>query len=150
MSRRTFHILILSFAFPFCCIGVSWAQCAEMHDSHRLYAALHAQPGFYGDYSLETVDFVLINDSDQVLESSPGSWILVIDGKAAPDPGGQLWAGGKPAGGYRTVKPCQTFRFGKGLRVSEYFPEAHDYRVYWKAATFQSDVIVVRGGLVQR
>jgi hypothetical protein len=43
----------LSFAFPFCCIGVSWAQCAVVKDSQRLHAALHAQPRFYGDCSIE-------------------------------------------------------------------------------------------------
>jgi len=150
MGRQTFNILILSFVFPFCCLRVSWAQCAGMKGGRGLHGALHAQPGFFGDYSLETIEFVLMSDSDQVLESSPGSWVLVIDDKPAPDPGGQLWAGGKPTGGYGTARPCQTFRFGKALPIKEYFPEARDYRVYWKAATFRSNVIVVRGGPVQR
>ncbi len=54
--------------------------------------------------------------------------------------------GGRPAGGYGTVKPCQTFRFGKALRIKQYFPEARDYRVYWKAAQFRSNTIVIKGG----
>jgi hypothetical protein len=87
----------------------------------------------------------LANDSDHALDSGTSSWVLVIDDKQAPDPGGQLWMGGKPAGGYDTVRPGQTYQFGKALPLKQYFPEPRDYRVYWKAAGFRSNVVVVKG-----
>lgn len=38
------------------------------------------------------------------------------------------------------------FQFGKALPIREYFPEARDYKIYWKAAAFRSNIAVVRGG----
>ena len=55
-------------------------------------------------------------------------------------PRGQLWAGPKPTGGYGTVQSGSTFQFGKALPIREYFPEARDYKIYWKAAAFRSNV----------
>jgi hypothetical protein len=107
---------------------------------------LKADRGWYGDGRLEKLTFRLMNDSDQTLDSATNSWILVIDDRQLPDPGGQLWMGGEPVGGYGTVRPGTTYQFGKGLSLREYFPEARDYKVYWKAAGFRSNVVVVRGG----
>jgi len=70
----------------------------------------------------------------------------VIDDREVPDRGGQLWMGPKPTGGYGTVQSGSTFQFGKALPIREYFPEARDYKIYWKAAAFRSNVAVVRGG----
>jgi hypothetical protein len=95
---------------------------------------------------LETLTFQLKNDSNKVLDSATSTWVLVIDGRQAPDPGGQLWMGPKPVGGYGTVHPGTTYWFGKALPLREYFPEARNYKVYWKAAGFRSNTVVVRGG----
>jgi hypothetical protein len=38
------------------------------------------------------------------------------------------------------------FQFGKALPIREYFPEARDYKTFWKPAAFRSNVAVVRGG----
>jgi len=88
-----------------------------------------------------------MNDSNRVLDSSTSSWKLVIDGKEVPDIGGQLWMGPRPTGGYDTVPSGNTFQFGKGLSIREYFPEPRDYKIYWKATGFKSNEAVVKGGV---
>ena len=114
-----------------------------------LHGTLNVDRGYYRDLRLATLTFRLMNDSDQVLDSATASWVLVIDDREVPDPGGQLWAGPKPTGGYGTVKSGSTFQFGKGLPIREYFPESRDYKIYWKAAAFRSNVVTVRGGVTQ-
>jgi len=46
----------------------------------------------------------------------------------------------------RLWNPGSTLQFGMTLPISEYFPEARDYKIYWKGAAFRSNVAVVRGG----
>jgi len=139
-------------ALIFCCSTLSWSQTRDHKpdayaDSNRgLHATLNTEPGYYGDPRLETLTFRLMNDSDQVLDSATASWALVIDDREVPDRGDQLWMGPKPTGGYGTVRSGSTFQFGKALPIREYFPEARDYKIYWKAAAFRSNVAVVRGG----
>ncbi|MBB5061427.1 hypothetical protein HDF16_006163 [Granulicella aggregans] len=133
-----------------CCVELSGqpqknAQRESSQSKAGLHATLKAEHGWYGDNRLETLTFRLMNDSDETLDSATSSWVLVIDDKQAPDPGGQLWMGGKPTGGYDIVRPGTTYQFGKGLSLRQYFPEARDYKVYWKAAGFRSNVVVVRG-----
>jgi hypothetical protein len=60
-------------------------------------------------------------------------------------------AGGSsgPAAAYRRIWNSGSgsmFQFGKALPIREYFPEARDYKTYWKPAAFRSNVAVVRGG----
>lgn len=142
-------ILFWLSALIFCCSTSSWSQTREHEpdacaDSKRgLHATLNAEPGSQG---LETLSFSLMNDSDQVLDSATHSWTLVIDDREVPDPGGQLWTGPGPIGGYGTVRSGTTFQFGKAFPIREYFPEARDYKIYWKSAAFRSNVAVVRGG----
>lgn len=144
-------VLFSGFALAsFCSVGLpgqshKHAQLDSSDNSRGLHATLNAEHGWYGDDHLETLTFRLMNDSDKTLDSATGSWVLVIDDKQAPDPGGQLWMGGKPTGGYDTVRPGTTYQFGKALPLRQYFPEARDYKVYWKAAGFRSNVVVVRG-----
>ena len=112
-----------------------------------LQASLTAERGWGEDMTLESVTFCLANRSKMVLSSKPETWVLVVDGKEAPDPGGQLWMGGQTAGGYGTVPIGGTFRFGKGLSRAQYFPANREYRLFWEAAGFRSNVVVIRGGL---
>jgi hypothetical protein len=152
VSRKQVRIMLLRYviiAISFdACLAQSGTEgakaCAEV--GRGLHATLNARAGFAGDLSLETLEFQLMNDSDQTKDSSTESWTLVIDDQDAIDPGGQLWMGPAPGGGYGTVKSGQTFSFGKGLPSKDYFPEARDYKVYWKAAQFRSNTVVVRGG----
>jgi hypothetical protein len=120
--------------------------CAPSAERRGLHATLNAERGWYGDLRLVTLTFRLMNDSDQTLDSATASWALVIDDREVSDNGGQLWTGGGPIGGYGTVLSGTTFQLGKGLPIREYFPEPRDYRIYWKAAGFRSNVAVVRGG----
>jgi hypothetical protein len=60
--------------------------------------------------------------------------------------GGATLGRGQPTGGYGTVQSGSTFQFGKALPIREYFPEARDYKIYWKASAFRSNVAVVRRG----
>jgi len=88
-----------------------------------------------------------MNDSDQDLESGEDSWTLVIDDLDVPDLGGQLWRfSPRPNEGYGTIRSGQFFQFGKALPLAEYFPEKREYKVFWKAKGFRSNVIIVRGG----
>jgi len=118
---------------------------ASAENTLGLHGKLSAQHGFYGDSRLETLTFYLSNNSDQTLDSSPESWVLVIDDKNVPDSGMMFSSGGGPPGGYKTVLPGHTFIFGKGLPRLEYFPEARNYRVYWKSASFRSNTVIVNG-----
>ncbi len=112
----------------------------------RLRATLTAEPGWDLDMSLENVTFYLANRSRTTLLSRPETWVLVVDGRVAPDLGRQLWMGWQTPGGYGTVPAGATFRFGKGLSRAQYFPADRDYRLSWRAAGFHSNVVVVRGG----
>ena len=151
ITRRS-GILSLSLTLLFCYPASSWGQSGEHKPDvssvgkRGLHATLNAERGWYGDLRLETLTFRLMNDSDHTLDSATASWTLVIDDREVPDRGGQLWAGPKPTGGYGTVGSGGTIQFGKALPIREYFPEARDYRIYWKAAAFRSNVVVVRGG----
>ena len=110
--RATFLVAFLFIPFLF-------GQASDHPDSNRgLHATLKPDPGYFGDAQLETLTFRLTNDSDKVLDSTTSSWVLVIDGKQAPDPGGQLWMGPQPAGGYGTVRPGTTYQFGEGTRLT--------------------------------
>ena len=134
-------------AQPNCQPGEHRSSSTVQASKRGLHATLNVERGYYGDPKLETLTFRLMNDSDHVLDSSTKSWTLVIDGREAPDPGGQLWMGPRPTDGYDTVPSGSTFQFGKALPIHEYFPEARDYRIYWRAAAFRSNEVVVKGGI---
>jgi hypothetical protein len=157
------EILFSLLAFVFCCPASLLSQScdqtphaspagksglrASSETKRGLHGTLNVDRGYYGDLRLETLTFRLMNDSDQVLDSATASWVLVIDDQEVPDRGGQLWAGPQPTGGYGTVKSGGTFQFGKALPIREYFPEPRDYKIYWRAAAFRSNVVTVRGGV---
>ena len=153
ITRRS-RIISLSLALAFCYQASLWSQSpthkqdAPSASKRGLHATLNAERGYYGDARLETLTFRLMNDSDQTLDSATASWALVIDDREVPDRGGQLWMGPQPTGGYGAIRAGTTFQFGKALPIREYFPEARDYKIYWKTAGFRSNVVVVRGGTV--
>jgi hypothetical protein len=116
-----------------------------------LHATMSAKAGWFGDPKSESLTFVLMNDSDEDLESGEDSWTLVIDDLDVPDTGGQLWRfGPRSREGYGTLRSGQIFQFGKALPLAEYFPERRDYKVFWKAAGFRSNAIIVRGGTIPK
>ena len=125
---------------------VSAPRMGGQSSKPELQATLKAERGYYGDPRLELITFHLTNHSDRSLSTAENSWVLVIDGKLAPDPGGQLWMGPRPSGGYGTLAPGRDFEFGKALALSEYFPEPRKYTLFWRAAAFRSNTLIVIGG----
>lgn len=80
------------------------------------------------------------------LNTAPSTWKLIIDGHEAPGLSGQFWIGPAPVDGYGTISAGATFEFGKALPLKVYFPESRDYKLRWRAAGFQSDEVIIRGG----
>jgi len=90
------------------------------------------------------VTFVLLNDSDAPINTVEESWQIVIDGKELKESDIIFGNGPRPVGGWGVLKPGESFQFGKGLGLSNYFPEEREYKVSWKGKGFQSATIVVR------
>jgi hypothetical protein len=88
--------------------------------------------------------FVLLNDSEAPINTVEGSWQIVIDGKELKDSGLIFGNGIRPVGGWGILKPGESFQFGKGLALSNYFPDEREYKVSWKGKGFQSSTIIVR------
>jgi hypothetical protein len=88
--------------------------------------------------------FVLLNDSDAPINTVEESWQIVIDGKELADSSFIFGNGIQPAGGWGILKPGESFQFGKGLALSNYFPDEREYKVSWKGKGFQSSTIAVR------
>jgi hypothetical protein len=88
--------------------------------------------------------FVLLNDSEAPINTVEGSWQIVIDGKELKDSDSIFGNGLQPVGGWGVLKPGESFQFGKGLALSNYFSDEREYKVSWKGKGFQSSTIVVR------
>ena len=88
--------------------------------------------------------FVLLNDSDAPINTVEESWQIVIDGKELKESDIIFGNGLQPVGGWGILKPGESFKFGKGLTLSNYFPDEPEYKVSWKGKGFQSSTIVVR------
>ena len=88
--------------------------------------------------------FILLNDSDAPINAVEGGWQIVIDGKELKDSDSIFGNGTGPVGGYGTLKPGESYEFGKGLELSRYFPEEREYKVSWKGKAFRSSTITVR------
>jgi hypothetical protein len=109
-----------------------------------LHAGIRAQiiPP-YTDTPSVMLLFVLLNDSEKPLDVEAGSWRLVRNGKELNDSGMLFGNGPMPVGGYRILKPGESYEFGKALPIAEYFPSNGQYKVSWKGAAFQSPTITV-------
>jgi hypothetical protein len=88
--------------------------------------------------------FVLLNDSDAPINTVEESWQIVINGKELKESDIIFGNGPRPVGGWGILKPGESFQFGKGLALSNYFPDEREYKVSWKSKGFQSSTIVVR------
>ena len=87
--------------------------------------------------------FVLMNDSENPINAVEEGWKLVIDGKELKDSDFIICCGPRPAGGWGTLQPGESYEFGVAMERSKYFPEAREYQVYWKGKGFQSSTIIV-------
>ena len=91
------------------------------------------------------LNFVLLNDSEKPVDVEAGSWRIVVNGNELDDMDTQqiFGNGPMPEGGWRVLKPGETYQFGKALSIEKYFPVIGQYKVSWRAAAFQSPTISV-------
>ena len=86
--------------------------------------------------------FVLSNDSDTPVDVEAGSWKIVVDGSELSD-SGIFGNGVMPEGGYRILKPGESYELGKALPIAEYFLPNGQHKVSWKGIGFESPTISV-------
>ena len=89
------------------------------------------------------LSFILLNDSDAPVDVEAGSWKIVIDGTDLKDSGMIFGNGPMPGGGYRILKPGESYEFGKALSIVEYFLPNGQHRVSWKGTGFESPTITL-------
>jgi hypothetical protein len=89
--------------------------------------------------------FILLNDSEAPVNAVEGGWKIINDGKELRDSDFIFGNGPQPVGGYGTLKPGESYEFGKGLELSRYFSKEREYKVSWKGKGFQSSTITVKG-----
>ena len=78
--------------------GHTWKDL-QSASQQGIQAMLTASRGFFGDPSLAVITLHLLNNMGKTVRTRPKTWRLVIDGQESPDPGGQLWTGGRPLSG---------------------------------------------------
>jgi hypothetical protein len=116
----------------------------EALNCHGLHAGIRAQiiPPYTETPSV-MLTFVLLNDSDTPLDVEAGSWRIVINGSELNDSG--IFGNGiRPVGGYKILKPGETYEFGKGLPIAEYFLPNGQYKVSWKGERSKAPVSLLR------
>jgi hypothetical protein len=117
------------------------ASCGGLHAAIRGELVRRDPP--YTQPPFVMLTFILLNDGDTPVNSIEGGWQIVIDGKELSDSDFIFGNGVTPVGGWGTLKPGESYEFGKGLELSRYFPEEREYRVSWKGKGFQSSTITV-------
>jgi hypothetical protein len=89
------------------------------------------------------LSFILLNDSDPPVDVEAGSWRIVVDGTDLKDSDYLLGNGPHPVGGYRVLKPGESYEFGIALPIVEYFLPNGEHKVSWRGAGFESSTISV-------
>ena len=117
-------------------------NCGGLHAAIRGELVRRDPP--YTQPPFVMLTFILLNDSDAPINAVEGGWQIVIDGKELKDSDSIFGNGPGPVGGYGTLKPGESYEFGKGLELSRYFPEEREYKVSWKGKAFRSSTITVR------
>jgi hypothetical protein len=87
--------------------------------------------------------FVLLNDSETPVDVEAGSWKIVLDGSELSDSGMIFGNGPTPEGGYRILKPGESYELGTALPIVEYFLPNGQHKVSWKGTGFESSTITV-------
>ncbi len=87
------------------------------------------------------VTFVLLNDTEALLNPAAEPWKILIDGKEVPDSGFILGNGPMPTDGYAKLAPGASFTFSKALSIAKYFPERREYTISWQGKDFRSPTI---------
>jgi hypothetical protein len=89
------------------------------------------------------LSFILLNDSEAPVDVEAGSWRIVVDGTELKDSGFLFGNGPHPEGGYRVLKPGESYEFGKALSIVDYFLPNGEHKVSWRGAGFASSTISV-------
>ena len=142
------------FAYPLLLAVVVVAQTATRKTPDKVGELARNCPGLHGGIRAQImpsyteppavmITFVLLNDSETPVDVQAGSWRIVINGSELNDSGMIFGNGPGPVGGYKILKPGETYEFGKSLPIAEYFFPNGRYKVSWKAAAFQSPTITV-------
>jgi hypothetical protein len=143
MVRRSIAVIVYPLLLAALLVTETAAQRPPKKNP-RLHAGIRAQiiaPST--DTPSVMLLFVLLNDSEKPLDVEARSWTLVLNGKDLNDSGMLFGNGPMPVGGYRILKPGESYEFGKALPIAEYFPSNGQYKVKWKGAAFQSPTITV-------
>jgi len=90
------------------------------------------------------LSFILLNDSDSLIDAVDGGWVLIIDGAEVKDSDMIFGNGPAPAGGWGVLKPGESYEFSKGLLLTQYFPHPGEFRISWKGKHFRSSTIKIR------
>jgi hypothetical protein len=91
-----------------------------------------------------SIEFGLVNDSDEVVSTGAGSWKIVINGQELADSDIIFGNGPGPSTGWGTLQPGTSFIFGKSLPMNEYFSKPGIYEVTWKGSQFAARPVIVR------
>jgi hypothetical protein len=109
-----------------------------------LHAGIRAQiTPAYTETPSVMLSFVLLNDSETPVDVEVASWRIVVNGSELSDSAMIFGNGPEPVGGYRILKPGETYEFGKALSIARYFLPNGQYKVSWKGAAFQTPTISV-------
>jgi hypothetical protein len=90
------------------------------------------------------INFGLVNDSQEVASTEPGSWRLFINGQDVTESSGLVGNGPGPSTGWGTLKPHEAFIFGKVFPPTKYFADPGTYEVTWKGSQFSAKPVIVR------
>jgi len=115
--------------------------CGGLHAAIRGELVRRNPPNTQPPFVMLT--FILLNDSENPIDAVQEGWKIVIDGQELKDSDFIFGNGPAPAGGWGTLKPGESYEFGKGLELSRYFPAERAYRVSWKGKGFRSSTITV-------
>jgi hypothetical protein len=142
MAGMKATVLVLLSALAPTTIKPQTSPAPNSTNASSLQASITASPLTDGSYGIE---FRLKNETQKEVACEPETWQLIIDGKVYANSGMLFSNGPAPPGGYATLKPEGEFVFGKGLLLSEFFPEDRDYKVSWLGAGFESNTVIVHG-----
>jgi hypothetical protein len=116
-------------------------SCGGLHAAIRGELVRRDPP--YTQPPFVMLTFILLNDSDAPVNAVEGGWQIVIDGKVLKDSDFIFGNGVTPVEGFGTLKPGESYEFGKGLELTRYFTEEREYKISWRGKEFQSSTIVV-------
>ena len=91
--------------------------------------------------------FTVLNDGDTTASPERDDWKLFVDDIEVGDSQSIFLEGEGPLGGWRDLKPGESFHLKRRLAVSLYFPEEREHKVYWESRSFRSSTIVVNANL---